>query len=98
VSVVHFRPQFWPKIESGEKTMTSRTRRLGRPGDEVATVWGPVIRLKSVERAMLSDVASKHFRQEGCGSPEEFADVWTEIYGSYDGTREVWLHEFEVVR
>lgn len=92
-----FLPEFVPKILSGLKTMTSRTKRYGEAGEVLDSPAGK-LRLRAVTRVRL-DVVLEFYRQEGCQSPQEFIDIWKRIHPrrGFLPNELVWLHEFEVV-
>jgi len=97
---IPFLPEFEEKVRLGLKTMTARTKPYGKRGD---LFQGPrcVLRLtEDPRRVYLATVKWQHYRQEGCGSPEEFEAVWKGIHPrkGYDGDQLVWLHHFEVLK
>jgi len=94
---IPFKLAFREKIDAGEKTMTSRNRVCGKPGDHLQTPWGTRLELLEVRPEFLEIVASVYFREEGCVSPDEFVDIWKSIYRSYSPSKEVYLHRFRVV-
>ncbi len=96
---IPFLPRFHDPIRKGEKTMTSRTREYGKPGEVLEIVDGLYIQLIDVRWVMLGDVARGLFTQEGCSSPQEFIKIWEEIHpvGGFDPKMLVAVHEFTVV-
>ena len=104
-SPIRFARRFLPAVLSGRKTCTTRQTPKGKPGDvlpvadEDGNLQGFDIRLLSVERVRLGDVAERFFADEGFDSPEGFIEAWREIYGMYTYFPETWqwLHRFEVV-
>lgn len=93
---IPFKARFWPKIESGDKTMTCRGRRYGEPGDYFLTPAGTRIVLTRVEPVKLGYVAEVCFREEGCDSKEQFIATWNEIhpYKGFDPKQTVIAHYF----
>jgi hypothetical protein len=91
-----FRPEFEDAIRSGRKTVTTRTRRYGKPGDILDTPFGPV-RLGRVERTLLAGVVPALYHEEGFDSPQEFIEMWTRLHPRKGFVPEqwVWVHEFE---
>jgi len=97
VTAVHipFLPRFQEPLLSGRKTCTTRTSRLGLPGDEFVA-FGAWFRIRSVEKVELGDVANILYEQEGVSSPNDFITIWLELHRSYIPTTQVWwLHRFE---
>ena len=100
---IRFNKRFLPAVRDGRKTLTTRQNSKGRPGDvlpvadEDGNPQGFDIRLLTVERVRLGDVAEQFFVDEGFVSPEGFIEAWHEIYGMYFPETWQWLHRFEVV-
>ena len=99
MSFIPFLPRFHDVIKLGVKTMTCRTRKYGEPGDMLDTNLGVRIQILEVRRMRLGDVAKRHWREEGCESPEEFVAVWEGIHPrrDFDPDQLVWLHVFRYV-
>jgi hypothetical protein len=93
-----FRPEFWGPITTGRKTVTSRTRKFGEPGDLLDTSVGPV-RLLEVFQTTLEDVRDHLWTKEGVHGPNDFERVWKEIHPrkGFDPAQEVWVHRFEYI-
>ena len=91
-----FRPEIEEPIRSGQKTMTTRTRRYGRLGDTLDTPFGPV-RLTGLLYRPLANVRDNFWRAEGVGSAEEFVETWVRLHPRKGFVPEqlVWLHEFK---
>lgn len=90
------------KLEKGIKTATSRNKMYGMPGDTFVVNLSDgehTYRLKCVTKRPLLVVAKNNYREEGCKSPEEFAEVWIEIHPHKGWTpyHQVWYHTFEEV-
>jgi len=90
-----FRPEFEEAVRSGQKTVTSRTRRYGSVGDVLDTPFGPV-RLVSVVRMLLASVVARLWREEDFGNSGEFVDAWVRLHPrrGYIPEQWVWVHEF----
>ncbi len=96
MTAVHipFLPRFQEPLLSGVKTCTTRTSRLGLPGDEFVA-FGAWFLIRSVEKVELGDVANNLFEQEGVSSSNDFITIWLELHRSFIPTTRVWLHRFE---
>jgi len=97
VTAVHipFLPRFQEPLLSGVKTCTTRTRRVGNPGDEFVA-FGVWFRILSVEKVELGNVADHLYIEEGVSSPNDFISIWLELHRSgYSPKTEVWLHRFK---
>lgn len=88
-----FLPEFEPKILSGIKTMTCRSKRMGRPGDTFIA-FGARYELTHVFRVVLAYIVSDAYIQEGCDSPNDLIAVWQKIHpkSGYEPDRIVWAH------
>lgn len=87
-------------VRAGWKTVTSRPKRYGKPGDVImAQRVGPILLLE-VRRLPLGHVAHYLWRQEGCASEYDFIQVWRSLHprSGFDPVRRVWVHRFEVVK
>lgn len=76
---VKFRPFFKDVMLGGIKTMTSRTKPLGKVGDQF-TAFGATFEFTHIMRMPLRFVISDCFRQEGCQSVQELIDIWKDIH------------------
>ncbi|QLH74998.1 MAG: hypothetical protein HPY73_05785 [Methanomassiliicoccales archaeon] len=83
---------------SGRKTMTSRTRRYGRPGDTFR-IEGRRFRLISVRKECLVAVAYLYYEAEGFDSPQAFIDCWNMLHPRrrYRHDQMVWVHRFRML-
>lgn len=91
---IPFKSRFIPAILESRKTMTSRFRRYGAPGDWF-TIRGRTFILTDVEQHPLGYVALVWWRQEGVGSEEEFWDIWRSIHpGRTEPGLMVWVHRW----
>ncbi len=92
---IPFRAHFRDAIIQGRKTVTSRTRKYGKPGDEFEA-FGFVFVVDRLERVRLATVANQHFQVEGFSNPEQFKNEWMDIHPrrGYDSEQRVWLHWF----
>lgn len=93
-----FMAQFRGPILAGVKTVTTRSKAYGKPGDVLDTPFGPV-RLVKVEQAYLKYVRDHLWREEGVESPEAFVTIWNAIHPTRgfrdDDVR--FVHQFEVM-
>lgn len=104
--MILFRREFVDLILSGAKTESRR--RWRRPlVKEGGVYWAATgfgrgdrfarLKVKYIRRQRLGEVTEEDARREGCSSLEEFKEVWTRIYGSWDPCEEVYVVSFEVV-
>lgn len=86
------------KLDTDEKTCTTRTKKYGDPGDYFY-VKGVKYVLTAVQRVSLQEVADFYYKYEGCGSSDEFILVWNDIhpFKGYDAEQRVYLHIFRKV-
>lgn len=91
-----FLPQFKNPMLSGQKTITSRTRRYGQTGDTFLA-WGEVFELREVIGVLLSSVRNRYYQQEGFPSPEAFQACWEALHPvkGYDPEQAVFAHSFQ---
>lgn len=94
MTFIPFLPRFREPIRRGTKTMTTRSRPYGEPGETLDSN-GFTIRLIRVFTSTARDVAQDFYREEGCSSPEEFLTIWREIHPTLPLDRLVFVHEFE---
>lgn len=94
-------------VEAGQKTATSRRISrlkyyLEKVGHRVWAIssFNPARRCKitiiGVSARRLKDVKEWWFAAEGCGTPEEFEEVWRAIYGDFDENEEVTFINFKL--
>lgn len=96
---IPFLPLFHAAIRAGEKTMTCRRTRYGKPGDILTVKGTPIrIRLTNVEPVKLGLIAEHFYKQEGCETPQDFIDVWNRIHPRrrYWAGESVWWHTFHL--
>jgi len=93
---IPFRDSFKEMLMVGRKIKTTRTQRLGLPWDYFMCA-GVRFRITGVERLTLREVADKHFIGEGCGTPEEFKEIWRQIHPwkGFHPDQQVFLHTFQ---
>ena len=94
-----FLPRFRPLIQNGVKVATARTRKYGEPGSLVNSPCG-VLRILSVRKERLEDIANLYWKEEGAESPEDFQQAWNQLHPGRGWTPDlkVWFHLFEVVK
>ncbi len=92
---IPFRNEFEKVLLSGQKTMTSRTSRMGEHGDTFVA-FGVEFQIEAVGKFALGYVADEFWRQEGTNSREEFIEVWKQIHPwkGYQPQKVVWVHQF----
>ena len=93
---IPFKKQFEQDLRDGKKTMTTRTKRYGYPGDWF-TSFGMYFVLTWVSKTQLRIVAESFYHQEGFESPRGFIEIWEKLHPKmgYLPYREVYLHEFK---
>jgi hypothetical protein len=96
---IPFRPRFKEPMLSGQKTMTSRTKKMAGMGDTFSAFGATFV---VVERyaTSLSIISHNYWREEGCTSEADFVNVWNEIHPrkGYDPQQIVWCHLFRRVK
>lgn len=92
---IPFLPEFEGVMESGQKTLTSRTKWHGREGDYFRA-FGHYFVITHLSKKKLSTVARLYHQQEGCSSPEDFIRVWCKIHprAGWRPDQVVKCHEF----
>ncbi len=90
-----FLDEFRDVLRQGVKTTTTRTKKMGEPGDRFEA-FGCAFQLVAVVRLPLWIVASHFWEPEGLRSFFEFKDIWNKIHPikGYVRSWEVWLHIF----
>lgn len=93
-----FRPQFKDMLVGRRKTMTTRTKAMGQPGDTFEA-FGCRFLLTLVKAVELSLVADHYYWEEGFSSSQGFIDIWEQIHPvkGYEPRQIVYLHEFHRV-
>jgi hypothetical protein len=91
-----FLPEFEQVMDSGQKTMTSRTKWFGREGDYFKA-FGHIFIITNLVTRTLGTVRNFYYQQEGCNSPEEFEAVWRKIHprSGFRPEQRVKCHEFK---
>jgi uncharacterized protein YqfB (UPF0267 family) len=82
------------KITNGQKTVTVRRARHGKPGD-IFEVRGVRYKLQNITKMSLGDAGMWFYREDGCRNISEFKRVWTEIYHKWVPCQPVYLHRFK---
>jgi len=93
------------KLVQEIKTATSRTKKYGKPLDTFSVNFGGnkgiyIYELLTITRKTLQEIAEKHYKKEGCDSPEKFKSVWVSIHpiAGWEPDKKVWFHEFRLIR
>jgi hypothetical protein len=76
---VPFQQRWQQALLEGGKVCTSRTKRLGGPGDTFEA-FGADFELRTVERLTLRDIRDNLHLQEGCETADEFQRLWTDLH------------------
>jgi hypothetical protein len=89
---------FKEPLLTGIKVCTSRTRKMGKPGDTF-TAFGQEFQINYVWGTSLGIVAKTLWAKEGVKSPLEFEGVWREIHPrkGFDPGQLVYVHNFSRV-
>lgn len=95
---IPFLYRFKEPMLTGRKTCTSRTRKMGDPGD-VFAAFGTLFQINRVWATGLAVVKTGLWKKEGVGSPEEFENVWNQIHPrkGFDPGQVVYVHNFSQV-
>lgn len=96
--VIKFQSYFKDPMLAGIKTLTARTKRMGKPGDTF-TAFDAQFELLNVSDIELHSVATM-WQEEGCKSREGFIKVWNDLHPRkrYSDTKRVYLHSFKMVQ
>lgn len=93
--LVPMRPNNTKQCLAGNKTATTRTFKLGDVGD-CFQLGGGHFQITNVTMITLGEVATKHYKDEGFSSTQEFINEWKQIH-PIKGYVHSWLvcyHEF----
>jgi hypothetical protein len=94
---IPFHDDMQQAIVDGKKTMTSRFRKYGEPGDSFL-VRGHKYEITGVYRQELGLVATEDYRLEGFDGPNSFWIKWRQIHPKRCRPDDVvWSHEFKAV-
>lgn len=93
---IPFNGKFREVMLNGTKTMTSRNKKYGDPGDTFER-FEAVFVIKRIQQKNLGDIAANFFIEEGCESPADFMDIWKKLHPrrGWDPDQMVWTHEFQ---
>jgi len=95
---IPFLQTFRGPMLAGAKTMTTRFRRYGRPGD-FFDAFGSIFVLTDVRRETLGAVADNYYMPEGFSSPAGFWKCWRAIHPKRDQRGlPVWVHRFRLAK
>lgn len=82
------------QVLEGNKTMTTRTSKLGNKGEVLKSEAGDIV-IENVDEMPLEEVAHNHYADEGFKSPKEFIETWKKLHnGSYDPNQTAFVHRF----
>ena len=92
---VPFKDGFKEAMLCGVKTATSRTRKYGNQ-DDTFTAFGVEFKITDVSVFTLDSIATHLWKQEGCGSKEQFKRIWTQLHpvAGFQPDQRVWVHRF----
>lgn len=93
------------RILNGSKTMTSRDKPQFEVGEttnlmanrDYSKLTGNYIRITKLYKKPLSQFTAEDSKKEGFANLEEFQTYWTKNIGPWAPSKEVWVHEFEVI-
>jgi hypothetical protein len=94
---IPFLYRFKEPMLAGVKTCTSRTRKMGEPGDTF-DAWEAEWQINMIWKTPLS-IVRLLWKREGVESPEEFEIVWQQIHQrrGFRMNDLVYVHEFSRV-
>jgi hypothetical protein len=94
---IPFLYRFKEPLLAGEKTCTSRTRKMGDPGDTF-DAFGGEFQINYVWRTSVG-VVEKLWKREGTNSEDDFRAVWQQIHQRRGFHPEdlVYVHEISLV-
>ena len=92
---IPFQPYFRNRMRSGQKQVTSRTRKMGEVG-QTFPAFGYHFLITGVEQRPLWFVKRALWWYEGCESPRAFEATWCQIHKKAGWTPDkiVWVHAF----
>ena len=94
---IPFQPEFKEPMLSSSKTMTTKTKKYGRPGDWFRA-FGAIFELVEVYQTRLNLVAYTCYAEEGFSSSQEFRACWNKLHPNITfeekPDRPVYLHRF----
>ena len=95
---IPFKRDFEGALLFGSKTWTSRTKKYGKEGDKF-DAFGETFIIEKVFKENLGNIASYHYKEEGCESRQEFINIWRIIHPrkGFVPTQEVWVHQFRQI-
>lgn len=93
---IPFKERFREAMLDGTKTWTSRTKRYGKKDDVFPAFGCDFLIEKDPFEMMLEEIASFHYKEEGCSSRDEFIAVWRKIHPrkGFVPDQIVWVHQF----
>ena len=100
-----FKKELIIKILNGSKTMTSKDKKLNRPGDvtnlmankDYSKITGKYIKITSVYPKLLSSFTDEDAKKEGFDNLEHLKQYWNKEIDCWSPDCKVTVHEFEVV-
>ena len=93
---IPFREEFRDRMLLGQKTCTSRTRKLGNVDDSFEA-FGAEFIIGDVWAGWELDMVSFYWhKEEGFNTPEAFIECWNKIHPrkGYDPDQRVFIHWF----
>ena len=96
---IPFQPYFKDTVRSGQKQMTSRTKRTAEVGD-IFNAFGTYCQIVGVEQRPLWFIKSALYWYEGCQSPGAFERTWCQIHQKAGWTPDklVWVHSWRRIQ
>lgn len=92
---IPFHDRFKIAIASGNKIMTTRSKRYGHIGDYFILPETSIrCMIMGVEKMKLGFIVKNFFKEEGFNSEKDFIDFWITIHRTYEADKEYYLHTF----
>ena len=90
-----FKAEWEKAMKNGSKSVTSRTRRYGHPGEHF-TAFGCIFKIWAVDKIKLGAVAKYFCSEEGCNRPSEFKEAWIKLHpkAGFKPEQQVYMHRF----
>ena len=96
---IPFCPQMQQANREQRKCCTSRSEKMGEPGDRFRDADGELCQIVDVLHLPLKIIAEYLYRCEGCQSPEEFKALWRRLHrGHYTPEQRYYTHFYTYVR
>lgn len=93
---IPFFDRFRQSMLASVKTMTSRNKKYGSPGD-IFKIFRATFQITKIEHLELGIIAKHYYKEEGVDSPEEFINIWKRLHPGrgWRPDQVVYLHQFK---